>query len=182
MILESKLFLLYEDLFECYPEDMVYYKSSPYRGFRIIGDLKRIIYARSLWEANVAHYLEWLRSKGEIISWHHEPKTFYFDWIKRGCNNYTPDFLVQDKTLKEYWIEVKGFMDSRSATKIKRFKKLCPEDQILIFDQKWFKRNEPKLKYIVPEWETQKNLRIYKKEEIEHLRSGKEHFSLLMIK
>jgi hypothetical protein len=59
------------------------------------------------------------------IKWEFEPKTFYFEDIKRGCVSYTPDFYLPEE---DKWVEVKGWMDSKSKTKIKRFKKYFPEE------------------------------------------------------
>jgi hypothetical protein len=166
---EVKL-VLYEELFRCYDEEDMR-ASSPHRGFRIIGDQRQIIYARSLWEANIAHYLQWLQEKGEIVFWQHEPRIFYFEGIKRGVTNYTPDFFVATSHMREgYWIEVKGYMDNKSSTKIKRFKKYYPDEVLKVIDKKWFTKNQPILKYVVPHWETEGKTSIHSKEEIEKLR------------
>jgi len=66
-------------------------------GWRVIGGIRK--YYRSKWEANYARYLEWLKSKGEIQGWLHEPETFWFDGIKRGCLSYLPDFRVVEKNV-----------------------------------------------------------------------------------
>lgn len=77
------------------------------------------ITARSGWEANVARVFE-----VHGIPWEFEPKTFSFP-IKRGTKAYLPDFYLPET--KE-WIEVKGWFDKKSQTKLKRFKKYYPED------------------------------------------------------
>ncbi len=97
-------------------------------------------------------YLEWLRINGNIIEWQYEPKTFWFEGIKRGCVSYKPDFLVLELGCHT-WHEVKGYMDSRSLTKIKRFSKYFPGETLIVIDQNWFKRNTAKLKGLVPGWE-----------------------------
>ena len=51
----------------------------------------RRIFFRSRWEYRYALYLQLLKSRGEIKDWQHEPKTFWFEGIKRGTNNYKPD-------------------------------------------------------------------------------------------
>jgi hypothetical protein len=78
------------------------------------------IYFRSSWEANMARFYNFMK-----IKWEFEPKTFYFEDIKRGCVSYTPDFYLPEE---DKWVEVKGWMDSKSKTKIKRFKKYFPEE------------------------------------------------------
>jgi hypothetical protein len=125
--------------------------SNIHRGWRTIGNRK--IYFRSKWEANYAIYLEWQKANAFIIQWFHEPKTFWFDGIKRGCVSYLPDFQVIDLTGRNRWIEVKGWMDAKSKTKIKRFKKYFPEERLDVIDAKWFRVNCPKLKLIIPNWE-----------------------------
>jgi len=75
---------------------------------------------RSTVEANYARYMNFLG-----YEWEYEPKDFYFEGIRRGSVSFTPDFY--NKTLDK-WIEVKGWFDSRSITKIKRFRKYFPEE------------------------------------------------------
>jgi len=125
-------------------------------GWRIIGGKK--IYARSCWEANFARWLQWQKENGLIYDWEHEPKTFWFEGIKRGCVSYKPDFRVfslvgEERTIDHYWVEVKGWMDPKSATKIKRFRKYFPEEKLVVVDKKWFAHNSVKLKLIIKDWE-----------------------------
>jgi len=77
------------------------------------------IYFRSRWEANYARYLNFLN-----VKWRHEPKMFYFPGIRRGNVSYMPDFYLPDE---DRWVEVKGYLDQPSRTKLKRFKKYYPE-------------------------------------------------------
>ena len=111
------------------------------------------IFARSTYEANYARYLQYLQEMGHIISWQHEPKTFWFDGIRRGCVSYKPDFRVQRSKDHHDWVEVKGYMDAKSATKIKRFRKYFPDEKLLVIDGKWFTRNNSKMRLLIPEWE-----------------------------
>ena len=87
-------------------------------GWREIGGIRK--YYRSRWEANYARYLEFLKVNGEIEKWEHEPETFWFEGIKRGVMSYLPDFRVTEKNGDIVFHEVKGWMDARSITKIKR--------------------------------------------------------------
>jgi len=114
------------------------------RGWRTIGGRK--IYFRSKWEYAYAQALELMKQTGIILDWEHEPKTFWFDKIKRGCRSYCPDFIVVDSDGATWWAEVKGYMDPRSATKLKRFKKYYPKETLYIIDGKWFKKNKIFLK------------------------------------
>jgi len=78
------------------------------------------LFLRSGWEANVAR---WLTHKGQ--AWEYETDIFpFFEFgIKRGTVSYTPDF----KTPRLY-LEVKGQLDKRGGTAIRRFKKFYPEE------------------------------------------------------
>lgn len=107
-------------------------------------------FARSKWEANYAHYLEWLKLNGVVSKWEHEPETFWFDKIKRGVVSYLPDFRVTMPNGKIEYHEVKGWMDPRSKTKIKRMAKYHPSIHLEIIDSKRYKALEKQLKHIVP--------------------------------
>lgn len=120
-------------------------------GWREIGGKKK--YYRSRWEANYARYLEWLKKNKQIISWAHEPKTFWFEGIKRGVMSYLPDFCVINLDGSEEYHEVKGWMDDRSKTKIKRMAKYYPQVKLIVIDSKLYKSIEKKAKYLVKDWE-----------------------------
>lgn len=83
-------------------------------------------------------WLQTLQEGQKIAKWEHEPQTFWFLHIKRGTRSYLPDFKVTELDGSHYWIEVKGYMDSKSATKIKRFRKYYPEERLFILDKKFF--------------------------------------------
>ena len=106
----------------------------------------RRIFFRSRWEYIYGAYLEFLKKNGAILEWEHEPKTFWFEGIKRGCVSYKPDFLVTNDDESTEWIEVKGYYDAKSLTKIKRFRKYFPQEKLTVVDSKWFKSNTSKLK------------------------------------
>lgn len=112
------------------------------------------IYFRSRWEYNYALYLEFLRLRGEIQKWEHEPETFWFEKIKRGCRTYLPDFRVTLPSGMVEYHEVKGWMDPRSITKIKRMAKYHPKIILRVIDGTWFKANGANLRAIIPAWET----------------------------
>ena len=112
---------------------------------------KRNFY-RSRWEYRYALYLEFMKKHKHIVEWEHEPKTFWFEGIKRGTNNYKPDFRVVFPSGNEEWIEVKGYMDSKSATKIKRMAKYHPDVKLRVIGKEWFKENGSKLKNIISGW------------------------------
>jgi len=74
---------------------------------------------RSKTEANYARVL---KKKG--IDFEYEPKTFWFEGIKKGTRAYIPDFYIPEK---DEWHEFKGWLDDKSVTKMKRMKKYHPE-------------------------------------------------------
>ncbi len=112
----------------------------------------RRIFFRSRWEFNYAVYLQFLVEQGHILRWDHEPKTFWFDGVRRGCVSYLPDFeiLGLDSTIEYH--EVKGWMDARSKTKLRRMAKYHPTVKVRVIDGKWFKANTKKLSFL-PGWE-----------------------------
>lgn len=119
------------------------------QGWYTIGT--RRIFMRSRWEVNYAFYLEWLAKLGEVKTWDYEPETFWFEGIRRGTTNYTPDFKVVLKDGSVEFHEVKGWMDARSRTKIKRMKKYHPAVRLVVRDAAWFKSHKA-LKKQVPGW------------------------------
>lgn len=104
-----------------------------------IGEKK--IFFRSSWEYYYALFLEKLRLEGKIKDFKHEPKCFWFENIKRGVRSYLPDFCVIHLNGTEEWVEVKGYFDSKSQTKMKRMAKYYPEVKIRLVGGEWFKAN-----------------------------------------
>lgn len=90
------------------------------------------LYVRSSWEANYARYLNLRVSRGEISGWSYESDTFEFHKYKRGVRFYTPDFKVVLINGEIEYHEVKGYMDGRSATKLKRMVKHYPEVKVVL--------------------------------------------------
>lgn len=104
-------------------------------------------YFRSSWEANIARYYNYLG-----IEWEFEPKTFVFENIKRGSVSYTPDFYLPKE---DKWVEVKGWMDSKSKTKLKRFEKQYPEEykKLQLITQKEYEEIKRKVSMFIKGWE-----------------------------
>jgi hypothetical protein len=121
-------------------------------GWREIGGINK--YYRSRWEANYARYLQWLKERGEIKDWLHEPVTFWFEGVKRGCVSYLPDFWVEENNGADAYHEVKGWMDDRSATKLKRMAKYHPTVKLVLIQDKQYKEIERKLSALIPGWES----------------------------
>lgn len=121
-----------------------------YKGWYEI-DGKRM-YLKSNWEKRYALYLAFMKKHKHIKDWEYEPDTFWFDGIKRGTNNYKPDFKVLFNTDNYEYYEVKGFMDSKSKTKIKRMAKYHPSIKLNVIDKAWFTNNGKILKKVIKDW------------------------------
>lgn len=101
---------------------------------------------RSTYEANYARFLNYTKQP-----WVYESKTFWFENIRRGIRSYTPDFYL--KQIDEYH-EVKGWMDRKSKTKLKRMKKYFPKVKVIVIDRSWFQdANRKGLCRLIPGWE-----------------------------
>lgn len=126
-------------------------KTSWKGGWREIGGINK--YYRSRWEANYARYLEMLKVSEKIKSWAHEPVTFWFEAIKRGTRSYLPDFFVIGNDDSEVYHEVKGWMDDRSKTKLKRMAKYYPEITIQLIEKKEYMAIGKDFAALIPDWE-----------------------------
>lgn len=112
------------------------------------------IYVRSKWEANYARYLNFLKATSNIYNWEYEPDVFEFLDIKRGCRSYTPDFKIWNtKDSTPHYVEVKGWMDPKSRTKLKRMKKYYPDIRVDLVQKKEYREIKRKLSALIPNWE-----------------------------
>lgn len=109
-------------------------------------------YFRSAWEANYARYLNWLVARGEVREWSYEPETFEFP-IKRGSRFYTPDFRVTERDGLVRYHEVKGWMDPRSATKLRRMARYHPGVPMVLVDKEAYRAIASSVSGMVPSWE-----------------------------
>ncbi len=125
--------------------------STPKSGWRTIGGKRN--YYRSGWEANYARFLEWQKSRDDILDWEHEHETFWFDGIRRGTNSYLPDFHVWLPGCNLEIHEVKGYMDAKSKTKIKRMAKYHPTVKLVVIDAKQYRKIASIFSKVVPGWE-----------------------------
>ena len=98
-------------------------------GWRSIED--RRIYFRSDLEYNCALVLQGAKDSGSIKEWTYEPQTFWFESIRRGVRSYKPDFKIIREDGSHFWIECKGYMDPKSKTKLKRFAKYYPGEDLI---------------------------------------------------
>jgi hypothetical protein len=97
------------------------------------------IFFRSSWEANYALYLDFLIKAKQIKKWEYEIDTFWFEKIKRGIRSYKPDFKIFNNNGSIEYHEVKGYMDKKSITKIKRMAKYYPKIKLIVIDQYSYK-------------------------------------------
>jgi hypothetical protein len=103
-------------------------------------------YFRSAWEANYARYLTFTGTR-----WEYEKQTFWFEKIRRGVRSYTPDFYLP---AQKVFHEVKGWMDKKSATKLKRMRIYYPSETVHVIGREFFKQaNKQGLCRLIPHWE-----------------------------
>ena len=119
------------------------------RGYR--KDLQKFF--RSSWEANYARYLNFLVKNNKILKWEYEPDILWFEKIKRGIRSYTPDFKITniDNTIEYH--EVKGWMDKKSKTKLKRTAKYYPNIKMILIDKTYYNKLKKQLRGLIPNWE-----------------------------
>jgi len=60
---------------------------------------------------------------------------FWFEKIRRGVRSYTPDFFIVNKNNSEEYHEIKGWMDKKSQTKLKRMKIYYPHIKLILIDE-----------------------------------------------
>lgn len=103
------------------------------KGWYTSGDRKYFL--KSSWETIYAKYLDIELSDGKIVEWEYEPDTFWFERIKRGVRSYTPDFKVKYPDGRVEYHEVKGYLDSKSKTKLNRMRIYHPEIEMRLIDR-----------------------------------------------
>ena len=98
-------------------------------------------------------WLNWLVEIKEIISWEYEADTFEFEPIKRGTRFYTPDFKIFNKDKSIEYHEIKGYMDAKSRTQLKRMKKYHPDVKLILVDKEPYYAIAEQVKRFIPNWE-----------------------------
>lgn len=112
------------------------------------------LYVRSSWEANYARYLNFLIRSGQILRWSYEPRTFWFEPIKRGVRSWMPDFEVTLPDGSIEYHEVKGWHYPRSKTALKRMKTYYPQIKIVLIDETRYRALSKTLSGLIQEWES----------------------------
>lgn len=111
-------------------------------------------YFRSAWEANYARTLNLLMKAGVVEKWEYEPEEFEFHGIKRGARFYTPDFKVWEVGKdRPYFVEIKGWMDKKSQTKLRRMKKYHPDVDVRVVGEKEYAAIQRANAPLIPCWE-----------------------------
>ena len=103
------------------------------KGWYTSGDRKYFL--KSSWELSYAQFLDKELADGKIVQWEYEPDTFWFERIKRGIRSYTPDFKVKHLNGKVEYHEVKGYIDSKSKTKLNRMRIYHPDIEMKLIDR-----------------------------------------------
>jgi hypothetical protein len=114
-------------------------------------DGKRM-YLKSKWEKRYCLYLSFMKKHNHITDYWYEPETFWFEGIKRGTNNYKPDFKVQFPSGNVEFYEVKGYETAKDLTKYKRMKKYHPHIILNVIGKKWFADNGKWMKKLILDW------------------------------
>lgn len=144
-----------------YPKNLTGEASANFSGKRSIKAWLEIggkrHFMKSIWERNVARYLEWLKGIGEVVEWQYEPKRFIFESIQFGNRSYRPDFYVVEKGGKSYWLEVKGWMDNSSRVKLERMARYYPSEKIVVMDAPQYRLLSRQMRNLVPGWEIDQN-------------------------
>lgn len=118
------------------------------------------MFFRSSWEANYARILQFLKAHGGIYDWLYEAEEFWFHEIKRGTRSYLPDFKVWDKQGSiPRFVEVKGWMDQKSRTKLDRMKQYYPTVKLEVVGAKEYRVLKRQMQALIPNWETGVNPR-----------------------
>ena len=111
------------------------------------------IFVRSGWEANYCRYLNLIKSAGLITDWAYEPDTFEFEGIRRGTRFYTPDFKLTHPDGTVEYVEIKGWMDPKSKTKLKRMLKYHPKVTVTVIGLADYLSLAYKWRSKIPNWE-----------------------------
>lgn len=107
------------------------------RGWYQIGSKK--MFFRSKWEANYALYLNFLVKQKQIKKWEYEKDVFIFHKIQFGTRSYRPDFKIFNNNDSIEYYEIKGYMDAKSKTKLKRMAKYYPKIKLILIDSEGYK-------------------------------------------
>ena len=103
-------------------------------------DIDPHIYFYSRWEANYARILNL-----EKIKWIHQPKRF-----KLESQHYTPDFYLPKTNT---YVEIKNFLAEYSKNRDLGFRKLYPQEKLILILKEDYKKLEQNYAPRIKEWE-----------------------------
>jgi hypothetical protein len=126
--------------------------SNCWRGWYVDPKNNKTHFMRSKWEHNYALYLQFLVDNHQILSWDYEVDRFEFKGIKRGVLTYLPDFKIFKNNGDIEYHEVKGYMDAKSKTKIKRMRIYYPQIKLLVIDGACYRDIKTKMSRIIKGW------------------------------
>ena len=122
-----------------------------HRGRRTIGGVERNFPNR--WEANYCRYLHWLAEHDEIAGYEYQPAYFTFP-IEHGITRYRPDFFVIAFGCDgDYYVEIKGYMDAASKTKMNRMKKYYPDITVKVVTNSDMAKLNRTVGHLIEGWE-----------------------------
>lgn len=101
--------------------------SPVFRMYQHIKRGKRVVGEKELYFRSEAEYVLAMFFEQSGWQWEYEPQEFFFP-VPRGVRFYRPDFRVvlPDETYK--WVEVKGWLDKQSKTRLRRFAQYYPSE------------------------------------------------------
>lgn len=83
-------------------------------------------------EHTYAILLEHQRRSGQIEAWEFHPEAIQFEKHKHGVTQYVLDFKVTHRNGTVEWVECKGYIDARSATRVRRFCQYRSADELVL--------------------------------------------------
>jgi hypothetical protein len=97
-------------------------------------------FVRSSWEANIARFFRFM----------HKPYAYESKTFRLSSSSYRPDFFVDG-----YWVEVKGQMRADAAAKIEEFRRLYPDEVLVVIDATRYRQIAKEFADRIPGWEYQ---------------------------
>lgn len=152
--------------------------AAPAQRKRSVGGVREDLggkFFRSAWEANYARMLTFvqqhrLEMPGDpanriVAAWEFEPKKITlptgetFDGAfpfpdRRGVISYTPDFHIIYEDGTDEWHEIKGYMDSKSSSRLKKMRKNYPTVKVILIDPDAYRARTKGFANLIPTWET----------------------------
>lgn len=131
-------------------------------------DINKKDYFFSRWEANFARILNFLE-----IKWVHQPKTFD---IK--IQNYTPDFYLPEY---DTYVEIKNYLSSYSKLRDQQFRKIYPEEKLVLILKKEYLDLQSLFSQKVKNWEFSDRTKVFTNQyEYDNIQPYKDKFFIII--